>query len=125
MHLNHLHLSSTDVVASSAFLCEHFGFSLSTGHATKAFAALEDSEGFSVVLMALKPGESYPEMFHVGFLLQEEQAVHAQHEKLLQGGIDVGPLEMSRGALRFYCKAPGGLLIEVGHAPGAVETTVP
>ncbi|MES2938046.1 MAG: VOC family protein [Pseudomonadota bacterium] len=117
MHLNHLHLSSTDVVASADFLCEHFGFSLATGRATKAFAALEDGHGFSVVLMALKPDESYPEMFHVGFLLAQEEAVRAQHESLLLHRFEAGALEVSRGALRFYCRAPGGLLVEVGHLP--------
>lgn len=120
MHINHLHLCSTDVPATAAFLCEHFGFSLLAARATRAFAALEDDSGLSLVLMPLPPGEAHPQMFHLGFLLDHEAEVIAQHARLVQSGAHLAPLERSRGALRFYCRAPGGLLIEVGQAgPGS------
>jgi hypothetical protein len=117
MQLNHLHLSSSDVVGAAAFLCRHFGFAPLHARATRAFAALEGRGGFTLVLMELKPGESYPPMFHIGFLLPQEHAVRTHHEALSVAGADVGPLEVSRGGLRFYCKAPGDLLIEIGHSP--------
>jgi hypothetical protein len=33
--------------------------------------------------------------------------------------LDVSDIELTRGARRFYCKAPGGILVEVGHDPEA------
>jgi hypothetical protein len=58
-------------------------------------------------------------MFHLGFLTSDEMQVDAAHAAMKADALDVSDVELMRGARRFYCKAPGGLLVEVGHEPVA------
>jgi hypothetical protein len=56
-------------------------------------------------------------MFHLGFLTRDEPRVEALHAAMKADALDVWDIEITRGARRFYYKAPGGLLVEVGHQP--------
>ncbi len=59
--------------------------------------------------------QAYPSMFHIGFLIDDEEHVVRLHADMSADGLHVSELEFSRGAQRFYLHAPGGILIEVGH----------
>jgi len=123
MQLNHLHICVQDVAAVAAFFVSHFGFNLQETRGRNGFAVLTGDKGFVLALMRL-PSEvaseqAYPPMFHVGFLIANEALLESTHASLITAGCDPSAIEHMRGSRRFYCKAPGGLLIEVGHEPEA------
>ncbi|MEO6690321.1 MAG: VOC family protein [Dokdonella sp.] len=121
MQLNHLHLCVTDVAAASAFFVRHFDFILSETRGNNGFAALKGKAGVVLVLMRLssgiEPDKAYPPMFHLGFLTPDEAQMETCHAAMKADALDVSDIELMRGARRFYCKAPGGILVEVGHEP--------
>ena len=119
MQLNHLDLPVSDVRSTALFFERHFGFELAAMKGRDALAILKGTGGFTLVLSPLrKEGpQALPADFHVGFHLDTESAVRALHAQLTQAGVErVSPLEVSRGTLRFYCHAPGALLVEVAVA---------
>lgn len=122
MQLNHLHLSVTDVAATAAFFVRHFQFALLETRGKNGFAVLRGEGDVVLVLMRLPsgvdPGTAYPPLFHLGFLTPDEARVDASHAAMKADALDVSDIELTRGARRFYCKAPGGILVEVGHQPG-------
>lgn len=122
MQLNHLHICVPDVAAVASFFVHHFGFELRDMRGNHGFAVLTDGHGFVLALMRLPatvpPEQAYPPMFHAGFLVNDETLLEKSHASLLAEGCETSGIEHMRGSRRFYCKAPGGLLIEVGHEPG-------
>lgn len=118
MHLNHLHVSVPDVPALCSVLVRHFDFNILHMSANEAFATLRDREGFTLVLMRLEtgadPSTTYPRDFHIGFLNANDAQVEAMHESLMADDLQPSSIEVTRGGKRFYFRAPGGLLIEVG-----------
>jgi catechol 2,3-dioxygenase-like lactoylglutathione lyase family enzyme len=122
MQLNHLHLSVSDVAAAAAFFTAHFNFTLFETRGNNGMAIIKGGAGVLVVLMRhasdADPENAYPPMFHIGFLVADEATVESKHAQLRSAGIEAGEIEMTRGARRFYCHAPGGLTVEVGHEPG-------
>lgn len=121
MQLNHLHLCVRDVAAVSRFFTSHFGFVTRGTRGRDGFAVLTNDDGFVLALMRLPSmvtsENAYPAMFHVGFLLRDESRVEKTHASLVGDGYEPSAIEHLRGSRRFYCRAPGGLLIEVGHEP--------
>jgi catechol 2,3-dioxygenase-like lactoylglutathione lyase family enzyme len=123
MQLNHLHIGVQDVAATSLFFVNHFGFTLRETRGRNGFAVLSGDNGFVLALMRLPTGatseQAYPPMFHVGFLVGDDALLDGIHASLVSAGHEPSVIEHTRGARRFYCKAPGKLLVEVGHEPGA------
>lgn len=121
MHLNHMHLSVSDVAAASAFFVRHFAFTLQETRGNHGLAILSGADRFVLVLMKLPrdadPEKVYPALFHVGFLTPDEARIRTVHAAMKADALDVSEVEYQRGAVRFYCRAPGGLLVEVGHDP--------
>jgi len=126
MQLNHLHICVPDVAAVSSFLVDHFGFNLRDTRGRNGFAVLTDDKGFVLTLMRLpsevSPENAHPPMFHIGFLVADESLMERTHTQLAAAGYNPSAIELMRGSRRFYCKAPGGLLIEVGHEQEAIPT---
>lgn len=125
VQLNHLHLCVPDVAAASAFFVDHFAFQLREMRGHNGFAILDGDGGMVLALMRLThdtPVEhAYPPMFHVGFLVRDEAILDTMHASLVADGHSPSAVEHMRGARRFYCKAQGGLLVEVGHEPEATS----
>jgi lactoylglutathione lyase len=124
MQINHLHLSVTDVAACAEFFVEHFDFNLVDVKGNNGLAVLRGRNNTVLVLMRLPAGvdaeTAYPKMFHIGFLVPDSMAVGDKHARLVRHGVrDLSDLQLERGALRFYVRIPGGLLVEVGHDPAA------
>jgi catechol 2,3-dioxygenase-like lactoylglutathione lyase family enzyme len=119
MQLNHLNLCTDDVAALASFFTGHFGFELVAGRGDGSFAILRGSDGFALNLMKPGGGEpaSYPEGFHVGFVVDRPETVRARHAELVEARWTVGAVEtVTRGGEAttiFYCRAPGDLLVEV------------
>ena len=117
--LNHANLPVADVAALRDFFVRHFGFRVVATRGQDAFVVLEGDGGFVLNLMRHRPreGNGFPEQFHVGFLLDTPDAVHAKHAELGAAGVDVGEVaDLVRGgwaSTTFYCHAPNGILVEV------------
>lgn len=120
MRLNHLDLPVPDVAATAAFFTEYLGFRQLEMRGKDALAILQDEAGFVLVLNrapAAEPPPQFPGWFHIGFLLDSDEAVHATHARLRSAGLaDLPPApSVMRGALLFYFHAPGGIMVEVSH----------
>ncbi|WP_224361552.1 VOC family protein [Hyalangium versicolor] len=116
MRLNHLDLLVSDVSSTRDFFEKFLGFRVEATKGKDAMSILRDESGFLLVISKFRKDSptDYPQDFHIGFHLESEQAVREAHERFTQGGVErVSPLADMRGGLRFYCHAPGPLLIEI------------
>lgn len=121
LRLNHAHLPATDVGALRDFLARHFEFRPLVTRGQDAFAVLEGADGFVLALVRAKPRQDQTpaEGLHVGFFVDAPEAVHAKRTELQEAGVEVGEVEHVTRAgfssVTFYCRAPGGLLMEVAY----------
>lgn len=113
MHLNHLDLQVTCVAQSVDFFERIFGLELRSNRRSPAIAILGDGAGFVLVLQR-REAVVYPEGFHVGFLVDALEQVHAAHARATAAGLDATPVESDSRSTRFYCRAPDGYAVEVG-----------
>jgi len=120
MQLNHLDLSVPDVAAAASFFQAAFGFTLLKTKGSDGMAILRGDGGVVLVLTRAAPVDHplYPKTFHIGFLLPTGEAVWDAYERVRSTGTELPHAPQAvRGSLTFYCHAPGGLLVEVGHRP--------
>ena len=126
MHLNHANLPVADVAGLRAFFVDHFDFAVLDSRGPDAFAVLRGEDGFILNLMRAGAGDrGFPSGFHVGFLVAGRAAVEAKHAELVAAGHDAGAVaDLTRGdwaSTTFYCRAPGGVLVEVSAPLAASE----
>src|SRR3954451_621599 len=77
MKLNHLDLQVSDVQRTVDFFEKYFDLELRSSRTSPALAILSDRHGFVLVLQRRKhDAETYPEGFHVGFLVDDVETVH-------------------------------------------------
>jgi catechol 2,3-dioxygenase-like lactoylglutathione lyase family enzyme len=116
MKLNHLDLQVPDVRAAVAFFERSFDLELCSNPSSPAIAILSDRHGFTLVLQRMQdPHATYPEGFHLGFLLDGEAEVRERHARLVaEGAVPVTALIENNRGVMFYCTGPGGVAIEVG-----------
>ncbi|HEY8958448.1 VOC family protein [Chitinophaga sp.] len=92
MQLNHLNLSVKDVPAARALFETYFGFTCNDPKLNDTLSVLNGSDGFILVLMNQRMNEhgnhTYPDVFHIGFYLEDETAVNTMWEQLKNGGIE-------------------------------------
>lgn len=113
MKVNHLHLMVPDVRATADFFERYFDLRRAGGNA--GLTVLNDDDGFVLTLMkaAARSSKEYPENFHVGFFVADEERVNAIHRRMRDDGLEVA--EPSRAhSYSFYVSAPGGFLVEIG-----------
>ncbi|MDI1444335.1 VOC family protein [Polyangium sp. 6x1] len=116
MKLNHLDLQVPDVRAAVEFFERYFDFELCSNRNSPAIAILSDRHGFTLVLQRTKDAQaSYPEEFHIGFHIDDEDEVRQHHARFVADGINpmTDVIENNRGVM-FYCRGPGSVAIEVG-----------
>ncbi len=113
MKVNHLHLMVPDVPAAVGFFEKYFDLRKAGGNA--GLTVLLDDDGFVLTLMKTgsRSRRGYPENFHVGFFVRDEERVNAIHRRMRDDGLDVGEPRREH-ADSFYVPAPGGFLVEVG-----------
>lgn len=112
MRLNHLNLSVTDVPACVAMFETYFGLRRADMPVNEHMAFLRGEDGFLLSMFRARE-VSYPRSFHIGFLQDTPEEVHAIHARLSAGGFQVPPLHEDHGRLTFYFDAPGGFVVEV------------
>ncbi|UQA55265.1 VOC family protein [Polyangium aurulentum] len=115
MKLNHLDLQVPDVRAAAQFFERHFDLEISSNPNSPAIVILSDRHGFTLVLQRMKDAQAtYPEGFHIGFLIDDEAEVRRHHARLLAEGIGpISDLIQNNRGLMFYCTGPGSVTIEV------------
>jgi catechol 2,3-dioxygenase-like lactoylglutathione lyase family enzyme len=134
--LNHINLPNYNVPQLTRFFEIGFGFRvvhqrgageldtaklvvLTDPEQPSASRAHDPTHGFILVLMHDKnvTDITYPAIFHVGFVLDSEQDVRDHYVRLNEAGFNPpAPEIINRGgpkAYGFYCKAPGGVVVEV------------
>ena len=122
MALNHLNLTVPNVPQTQAFFETYFGFRhLAGAPPSDTFVVLVDESGFVLSLNNFAEAEevAYPGAFHVGFRQDSREQVDAIYQWMKADGFDMKPPHEFHGGWTFYCRAPGGFLVEVFHQPGA------
>jgi catechol 2,3-dioxygenase-like lactoylglutathione lyase family enzyme len=118
MKFNHINLPVADVVASAQFFEKYFGFKCTGVKGNDMLAVMEGADGFILVLMVnsfnRNGNNTYPDAFHIGFLVDSHEQVAEVYDRLVQGGVTVTqPPGSLRGGFGFYFNAPGNILTEV------------
>src|SRR5579871_4478328 len=119
LKLNHINLSTSDVPGLTYFFERCLNFKVTERRGSNKFAVLEGEGPFYLILMHGKDttSTSYPAMFHIGFILNDEAAVRATHQCMIEAGYAAPTPEIiQRGGdptFGFYHSAPGGILVEV------------
>jgi catechol-2,3-dioxygenase len=117
--LNHINLAVSDVPELTRFFQTGFGFRVTEQRGSGKFAVLLGEDGFALILMHDKKvaSNTYPALFHIGFLLSSEEEVKQYHVRVVEAGFDApAPAILERGGDKtfgFYCQAPGGVMVEV------------
>ncbi|PFK43242.1 glyoxalase [Bacillus cereus] len=119
MKLNHLNLCVDDLSEARHFFETFFDFQF-IEQKGKALVVMSDENGFILVLSdpkAFKGGKTatYPEAFHIGFLVETSSEVDQAYNRLVAGGIEIdkAPYAMRGNSYGFYFTVFNGLLIEV------------
>ncbi|MEH7347422.1 VOC family protein [Gottfriedia acidiceleris] len=119
MRLNHLNLCVDDLSEARHFFETFFDFQF-LEQKGKALVVMSDENGFILVLSdpkAFKGNKdiSYPEAFHIGFLVDTSSEVDQAYDRLIAGGIEIDkePYTMRGNSYGFYFTVFNGLLIEV------------
>lgn len=116
MKLNHINLVVSNVAEATSFFETYFNFKCTDIKGDNIIAVLEGTDGFTLVIMTNKEGKViYPEGFHIGFMLDNQNAVTEVYGKLKSGAISVGqePGKI-RDSFGFYFTYDN-IMIEVGH----------
>jgi catechol 2,3-dioxygenase-like lactoylglutathione lyase family enzyme len=119
VRLNHINLAVSDVPEATRFFTEAFDFRVEERRGQGGFAVLVGEGPFVLILMHDKrvDAQTYPALFHVGFLVGSADEVRARHARIAAAGFETpAPEIVNRGGPKtfgFYCKAPGGVLVEV------------
>jgi lactoylglutathione lyase len=116
--LNHINLGVSNVPELVRFFEAGFGFRLEESRGTGKFAVLLGEDGFVLILMHDKnvTNETYPALFHLGFLMDSYEAVKEKHRRIADAGFELPePAILERGGAKtfgFYAK-PHGMMVEV------------
>lgn len=112
--LNHLSFPSPDLEATSQFFEQQLGC---TVRRMGPFNILKH-QGFDIVIEDGRQHDisrvDWPHNFHIGFELPSRQAVVELYERFVSQGVSfTQTLHHALRGTRFFCQAPGGLVIEV------------
>lgn len=119
MKLNHMSFPSSDVDATATFFEQHLGCTV----AARGAIWILKRPGFDIVIddAGDHPVE-WPHNFHIGFELASPDEVRALYEQMSAAGVvtKTEVLKHVRGS-RFFCEAPGGVLVEINTRADADE----
>lgn len=119
MRLNHLSLPVRDLDEAEAFFNDDLDFK-TLDRKGDVILTLDDGSDFILVLSTIKGGAgavvAYPGDLHVGFFVDDREAVERSHARLAAAGHEVGDARLMRGRYGFYFTALGGLLFEISSA---------
>ncbi|MGY0034925.1 VOC family protein [Pedobacter sp. NJ-S-72] len=117
MNLNHINLSIPDVPAARDFFETNLNFQCTDLKLNDTLSVLKGENGFILVLMNERLNQdgnhAYPDSFHIGFYLKDEEEVLSMFEKLKAAGVllEQEPQKI-RKVFGFYFKHQN-ILIEI------------
>jgi catechol 2,3-dioxygenase-like lactoylglutathione lyase family enzyme len=115
MNINHLDLQVPDVLAAATFFTRYFDFTQTSTPGALSIAILSNDAGFVLVLQKSYEAR-YPENFHIGFMVPEEDTVRRLHSRIKADRAETtGDVFMNGRGVMFYCKAPGDILVECSY----------
>lgn len=119
MTINHINLTVEDVHHATKFFEDNFDFECEEMKGENMIAVLRNKENFTLVLMSSKMNKngnsSYPDAFHIGFMLESAEEVDQLHQKLKDSKIEVGESPRKiRDSYGFYFYFDN-IFIEVGQ----------
>ncbi|WP_144152193.1 VOC family protein [Paraburkholderia sp. BCC1885] len=109
--LNHLSFPTTNVAETAAFFEKYLGCEI----VAAGDSCLLKRDGFDIVLDHVTDAVPvWPSNFHFGLEVETLDGVHALYKEFLAGGVQMETevFNNSRGS-RFFCRSPGGVLIEI------------
>jgi catechol 2,3-dioxygenase-like lactoylglutathione lyase family enzyme len=111
MKLNHLSFPSSDIAATTRFFEQELGC-IAERHPG---ISMVKRPGFDIVIEQAGGFEvNWPHNFHIGFELATAADVHVLHDRFKADGIEIrNEVVRSKRGTRFFCVAPGGLLVEI------------
>jgi catechol 2,3-dioxygenase-like lactoylglutathione lyase family enzyme len=120
MIMNHMGLGVTEVPATVAMFETYFGLRRAEGAPqTDKMGFLRDDAGALITIFKV-PDATYPKIFHIGFMRDSVDEVHAMHARLTADGFNPQPVREEHGRITFYFMAPGGFTVEFNSLkPGA------
>ncbi len=116
MKLNHINLVVSNVAEATNLFETYFNFKCTDIKGDNIVAILKASNDFTLVIMTNKNGQTtYPDAFHIGFMLDSKEEVIKTYDTLKNGGVAVGqePRKI-RDSFGFYFNFDN-IMIEVGH----------
>jgi catechol 2,3-dioxygenase-like lactoylglutathione lyase family enzyme len=119
MTINHLNLPVSNVAEAITFFESHFDFKCLEIKGDNMIAVLRNPADFTLVLMSSKMNKTdnttYPDAFHIGFILDSVEKVNETFSNLKAGGIqpEREPQKI-RDSFGFYFYF-NELFIEVAH----------
>lgn len=121
MRLNHINLTVPDVAAARSLFETYFDFKPADIKQNDTLSILHGSDGFILVLMNERMNQqenhSYPDAFHIGFHLQNDDEVNNLYNRLKAGGIPLTQEpQMIRKSLGFYFHHQN-LMMEIASVP--------
>jgi catechol 2,3-dioxygenase-like lactoylglutathione lyase family enzyme len=112
MTLNHMGLGVTEVPATVAMFETYFGFRRAEGSpVSDKMGFLRDDAGALITIFKV-PDATYPKIFHIGFMRDSVDEVHAMHARLTADGFNPQHVREEHGRTTFYFMAPGGFMVE-------------
>lgn len=109
--LNHLSFPTANVAETAAFFEKYLGCEI----VAAGQHCLLKRNGFDIVLEhAEEEAPVWPKNFHFGLEVDTLEDVQMLYREFLEGGVQMETevFNNTRGS-RFFCRAPGGVLIEI------------
>lgn len=113
MKLNHLGLGVTDVIGTVEMFENYFGLLRAPGTPFNSKMAFVLDDNASLITIFKSDDVIYPKIFHIGFMQDTVEQVHAIHERITADGYTPEDIREEFGRLTFYFNAPGGFMVEV------------
>lgn len=119
MTINHLNLVVENVEVATNFFENYLDFTCEETKGNNIINILKNKENFVLVLMSSKMNQNgnstYPDAFHLGFMLDNKNKVTEIYEKLKNGSITVeNEPKKIRDSFGFYFHFEN-IMIEIGH----------
>lgn len=111
MKFNHLSFPSRDVAATAAFFERHLEWQSTAMGRSRVLKGY----GFDVVIEdATDRPVDWPGNFHIGFELPSLESLRQLYTRFQEAGVELTTALIShdRGS-RFFCRIPGGVLVEL------------
>jgi predicted enzyme related to lactoylglutathione lyase len=121
MDLNHLHIAAPDVDATVDFYQKYFDFHKKQKLESGSYF-IYNRKGFMMAVVKCEARAEMPKWYHHGFRLPSIEDVEQLYDRLKREGQTITEeLEKYDDFVVFRCQDPGGFVLEVYWAPGALE----